>query len=98
MEGYDHLVIHGPLNATLLAALAQDALQELVNTAGNGDGNGKVQGQAQKQLRHFSYRGLQAATLGTALHYHAKAEMDRLNLWVHRDDGVVSMQAEARWD
>lgn len=102
VEGYEHLVIHGPLNATLLAALAQDVLRELAKTAGDGDGDGKVQGQgqgqAQKQLRHFSYRGLQAATLGTALHYQAKVEKDRLNLWVHRDDGVVSMQAEARWD
>lgn len=81
VEGYDDLVIHGPLNATLLAALAQDVGRE----------------QGHKQLRSFAYRGLQAATLGTGLHYHASAKEGGLNLWVHRDDGVVSMQAEASW-
>lgn len=81
VEGYDNLVIHGPLNATFLAALAHDVGHE----------------QGQKTLRSFSYRGLQAATLGTALHYHAQATEGGLNLWVHRDDGVVSMQAEAVW-
>ena len=56
VEGYDNLVIHGPLNATFLAALAHDVGHE----------------QGQKILRRFSYRGLQAATLDTALHNHAQ--------------------------
>jgi 3-methylfumaryl-CoA hydratase len=94
VEGYENLVIHGPLNATLLAGLAQDVLQGLTKTSGDHNDHGP----AQRQLRHFVYRGLQAATLGTTLHYNANAEKDRLSLWVHRDDGVVSMQAEARWD
>lgn len=94
VEGYEDLVIHGPLNATLLAGLAQDVLQDLTKNSSDH----KDHGPAQRQLRHFVYRGLQAATLGTTLHYNANAEKDRLSLWVHRDDGVVSMQAEARWD
>jgi 3-methylfumaryl-CoA hydratase len=85
VEGYDNLVIHGPLNATLLAQLAHDIGLE----------------RDQGDLRRFSYCGLQAATLGTRLDYHAQvssASETQLDLWVQRSDGAVSMQAQASWD
>lgn len=79
VEGYDNLVIHGPLSATLLAALAVDA------AAAKGGGT----------LRSFSYRGVRPAILGRPLTLNANTDADGLSLWSALADGQVAMSAQA---
>jgi 3-methylfumaryl-CoA hydratase len=85
VEGYDNLVIHGPLSATMLAQLAQQVGAQ----AGLG------------ALRQFSYRGVRPAILGRPLTLNANladaspmAE-SRLQLWTALANGQPSMQADA---
>jgi len=79
VEGYDNLVIHGPLSATVLAHLAVDWAAQ----AGLG------------QVRRFSYRGVRPALLGRPLTANANRDGQRLQLWTALADGQASMQAEA---
>lgn len=75
VEGYENLVIHGPLSATLLAGFAEE-----------------VSG---SRLRHFTYRGIRPALLGTELTLNATVNGDRVETWTSLPDGSVSMQADA---
>ncbi|MEY8876779.1 MAG: MaoC family dehydratase N-terminal domain-containing protein, partial [Leptothrix sp. (in: b-proteobacteria)] len=83
VEGYDDLVIHGPLNATLLAGLAAEV-------AGGLSG---------RPLRRFDYRNLNPVTLGATLTLHAQpdAQAGQAQLWLHDQHGRVALQASASW-
>jgi 3-methylfumaryl-CoA hydratase len=51
-----------------------------------------------RKLRHFTYRGLRPALLGTELMLKATIEGEQACLWTELPDGNVSMQAEAMLD
>lgn len=82
VEGYDNLVIHGPLNATLLAAWAQEV-------AGRPLRRFRYRGLRPALLGQ--QLSLHAGALGDA------AQGEALTVWVALQDGAVSMQAEARF-
>lgn len=77
VEGYADRVVHGPLAATLLAALAVES--------------------SAVRLEHFEYRGLAPVLLGMTIGLHARRDGPVADVWSVRPDGVVAMQARARF-
>jgi 3-methylfumaryl-CoA hydratase len=80
-EGYDNLVIHGPLNATMMAAFAQQLV---------GDPSGKP-------MLTFTYKGLRPAILGQTLTVHATVSGGAVQLGVALANGALAMQASAQF-
>lgn len=80
VEGYDNLVIHGPLNATLLAAWAQEV-------AGRPLRQFRYRGLRPALLGQTLT--LHAGAMGDG------AQANALTVWVALENGAVSMQAQA---
>jgi hydroxyacyl-ACP dehydratase HTD2-like protein with hotdog domain len=80
VEGYPGLVVHGPLQATLMA---QHALDHAPGPKGG------------KRLHSFAFRGRRPAFDGRSLTVLGRAEGEQVMLETRDDTGATCMQAEA---
>ena len=79
VEGYPERVIHGPLQAMLLALKAEEW--------------------SDRKLRSFAFRGIAPAFLGDVLTFKGhRSDINRLQLEVHAQDGIVTTTADAELD